>query len=71
MRINLSTSTSETYNINMSTFEDIQPEEFLVLLKNFSIPIDTTVSTSALEQINYICSILHGEYLRQFDELAS
>ena len=71
MRINLATATSETYNINMSTFEDSQPEEFLVILKNFSIPIDATVSTSALERINYICTMLRGEYLIQFDELAS
>ena len=33
-------ATSETYNINISTLEDVQPEEFLVLLNNFRIAID-------------------------------
>ena len=41
------TTTSERYNINMSTFEDRQPEEFLALLKNFMIAIDGTGMMSA------------------------
>ena len=47
MRRNPATSMSETYNINMSTFEDRQPEEFLALLKNFMIAIDGTGMMSA------------------------
>ena len=35
MRRNTSQAISETYNINMSTFNDGQPEKFLTLVKKF------------------------------------
>ena len=62
---------SETYNINMSTFKDVQPEEFLVLLKNFRIAIYGTGTTSPLGKINYLHTMLSGEALREFNGLPS
>ena len=41
-----------TVNINVSIFEDYQPEEFLALLKNYRIAIDGTVRTTPLVTIH-------------------
>ena len=40
MRRNPVSAASETYDLNMATFENGQPEEFLALLKNFKTVID-------------------------------
>ena len=64
---NPTTATSGTYNINMSTLEYSQPEEFLALLNNFRITIDETGTMSPPGQINYLHTMLCGEDLREFD----
>ena len=61
---NPSQSASETYKINISTFNDGQPEEFLALMRNFKITIDGTGTTTASGQINYLYKILCGTSLR-------
>ena len=55
----------------MATFENYQPEEFLGLLNNSRIEINGTGTTSVSGTIKYIRTMLHGESLREFDELAS
>ena len=71
MWIKTTSSTAETYNINISTFKDVQPEEFLALLKNFEIEIDGTGTTSLSGKINYLHTMLLGASLREFDKLSS
>ena len=61
----------ETYNINMPTFKDGQPEEFLALIKNFSIENDGTGMASPPGQIKHLHMMLRGDALREFDEQAS
>ena len=61
MRRNPYMATLETYNINMSTFENGQPEELLALLKYLKISIDGTGTTSPSGRINYLCMVLYGE----------
>ena len=57
---NPTSATSEKYIINISTFEDGQPEEFLALLNNFKIAVDETGTTSPSGIINYLRTILYG-----------
>ena len=40
MRRNPSQSTSETYNMNMSTFDNVQAEELFALLRKLRITIN-------------------------------
>ena len=68
---NPTSATSEKYIINISTFEDGQPEEFLALLNNFNIAVDETGTKYPLDIINYLRTILYGGGIREFDELAS
>ena len=71
MRRNPSLAASKTYNINMNMFDDVQPGELLLLLKNLRIAIDGTRTTTAYGQINYRSTMLRGKTLREFNELQS
>ena len=64
------TTRSETCKINTSTFDYGQPEELLVLLRNFKIEIDRTGTTTASGQINYLHTMIRGKSLRELDKLA-
>ena len=66
---NPTSAASEIYNINMSTFNNGQTEEFLALLKNFKIVVYGTGMTSLSCQINYIRAMLHGQALGEFEEI--
>ena len=71
MQGNSDSETSEMYNINMTTFENGKPEEILTLLNNSKIAIDGTGTTSATGRIEYLRTMLRGEGLREFNELAN
>lgn len=64
------TTASETCKINKSTFDYGQPEELLVLLRNFQIEIDGTGTTTASGRINYLHTMIRGTSLRELDKLA-
>ena len=64
MRRKLTSAMSETHNLNLSMFEDVQPEEFIVLLKNLRTVIVETSTMSQLGRINYLHKMLLGEVLR-------
>ena len=51
-------------------FEHGQLEEFLQLMKNFKRAVDRTGTTVTAGKINYLRTLLRGEALRKFDELA-
>ena len=55
----------------MNTFDDVKPEEFLSLLRNFKIWIDGTGTTTPSGRINYVRTMLRGKALRKFDEKQS
>ena len=59
----------EKYNINMSTFEYGQPEELLAIIKNLKIEIDGIGTTSPSVRINYMCTMIRGEALIEFEKL--
>ena len=64
---NLSDTHSETYKLQIVTFEPGQPEQFFQLLKNFKRAVDWTGTTTAAGNINYLRTLLHGEALQEFD----
>ena len=62
---------AETYEFMMATFEHIQPEELLMLLNNLKTAVDGTGTVTVAGKINYLCKILCGEALQEFNELTS
>ena len=59
------------YKLKIAEFKNSQPEELLVLLENFKTTIDGTGTELVAKPINSICTLLHGEAIREFDEPAS
>ena len=57
-------ATSETYKLKMATFENGQPEYFLMLLKNVKTAIDRTQTSLDVERINHLRTMLRVEALR-------
>ena len=53
----------------MNTLDDGQPEEFVLILKNFKIATDGTYTTTPLVRINYLCTMLRVQELSEFNEL--
>ena len=49
--------------MNMSTFDDGQPEKSLTLLRNFKTAVDGTGMTTPTGRINYLNKIIHGQSL--------
>ena len=62
---------SENYKLKMATFDNGQPEKFLVLTRNSNIEINGTGTITVAGQINYLHMMLPGDYLWEFDKLAS
>ena len=64
-------STSDLYEFKMSLFDNGEPEELLLFVRNFNMTLATsgTIETSA--EIQYLCTLVRGESLRQFDSLSS
>ena len=56
--------------MNISTFNDVKPEEFLTLMRNFKIVIDGTGRNSPSGWIKYLHTMLRGSSLREYDELS-
>ena len=71
MRRNPASVGYETYKFKMTIFEDGRPEDLLQFLNNFNKVIDGTGMTTVTERIYFICTLLRGEALHEFDNLAS
>ena len=64
MRRNLSAPDSETYKLKIATFENVQPEEFLVTMKNLKTTIEKKGNKLVAGRINYIRTMLRVEALK-------
>ena len=55
----------------MPLFDNVKPEEFLLFVKNFKMPLDASGMLSANLNIQYICTQLRGYSLPQFDHFCA
>ena len=55
----------------MKIFQKFQPEYLIALLKDFKKAIDGTGTTTVSGRINYVCTILRREVLREFENMES
>ena len=51
----------------MSLFDHGDPEEFLLFVRNFNMTLTATGTMEMDAKIQYICTLFHGEVLRQFE----
>ena len=64
-------STPYLYEFNMDLFEHGNPEEFLLFICNFNMTLAVTGNLDMEAKIQYLCTLVRGEALRQFDLLSS
>ena len=60
---------SELYEFRMSLFDHSDPEEFLLFAQNFQITLASTGMLETETKVKYLCTLRHGEALRQLDIL--
>ena len=64
-------STSDPYDFKMSLFNNGDPEEFLLFVRNFNITLAASGTLEIGAKIQYIRTIVRGEALRQFESLSA
>ena len=64
-------STSELYEFKMSLFENVEPEEFLLVVRKFNMTFGASGMLEAGAKIQYLGTLFRGESLRQFDSLSA
>ena len=67
----LTSSTSDLYEFNMSLFDHVQPEEFLFFVRKFNTTIAATETLDMSANIQYLRTLVYGESLRQFDSFSA
>ena len=62
-------STSYLYDFKISFFDHDKMEQFLLFIRNFNITLSSTGTLETDGNIQYLCTLVHGEMLHQFDLL--
>ena len=58
---------SDLYKCKMDLFDNGKAEEFLLFVQNFKMMIEDLGTIATNTKLQYICTILHGKALHQFD----
>ena len=61
---------SDLYEIKMALFDNGEPEELLLFICNFCMTLEASGTLKAGAKIQYLCTLVHGEALRQFETLS-
>ena len=64
-------STLDLYEFKMSLFDHGEPGEFLLFIYNFNMTLAATGTLDTDADIQYLCTLVHGEELHKFDMLSS
>ena len=62
---------SDLYEFKMSLFENGEPEELLLFVCNFNMTLVASRALEAGATVQYLCTLVRGEALRQFDSLSA
>ena len=55
----------------MSLFENGEPEEFLLSVRNFNMTLAVSETLEMGAKIQYLRTLVRGEFLRQFESLSA
>ena len=64
-------STSELYDFKGCLFDNGDPEEFFLFMRNFNMTLAASGTLEAGAKYQYICTIVRGEALCHFDLLSA
>ena len=54
----------------MALFDNGDPEEFFLFIRNFKMTPETSVTLAAGANIQYLCTLVRGEVLNQLEMLS-
>ena len=60
-------STSDLYELKMSLFDHVDPEKFLLIIRNSNMNLVATGTLDMDAKIQYLRTLVCGKALRQFD----
>ena len=60
---------SDLYEFKITCSDNRKSEEFLLFMQNFKISVEASGTLAASPKLQYICTQILGEALRQFDAL--
>ena len=63
-------SSPDLYEFKIYLFDNGKSEEFLLFVRNFNMTLAASGTLEADAKFQYLCNILCGEVLRQFDWLS-
>ena len=61
---------SDLYEFKMSLFDNVDPEEFLLFVRNFNMTLTASGMMEMGAKVQYLCTLVDGESLLQFDSLS-
>ena len=67
LRRNPPTQKLDLYQFKMIFFDNGYPEDFLLFIRNFNMAHEASGTILSGLKIQYLCTMVHGEALRQFD----
>ena len=59
----------DLYEFKISLFDNGEPEDFLLFVRNFNMTLAASGRMDASAENQHLCTLVHGEALRQFDSL--
>ena len=68
-RRDLTSEKSGLYELKMALFNIGNPEDFLLFVHNFNTTFEASVTLQAGAKVQFLCTIVRGEVLHQFDLL--
>ena len=67
LRRDMMSQNSDLYENKMALFDNGDPEEFLLFIRNFNMFLKKSGKLTARANIQYLCTLVCGKALRQFD----
>ena len=61
----------DLYEFKTALFDNGEPEEFLLFIRNFNMTLEASGMLAANKNIQYLHMLVRGEVLHQFDTLSS
>ena len=61
----------DLYGFRLSLFDHGESEDFLLFVQNFQMTLAATRTLETEANVQYLCTLVHGKVLRQFDLVSS
>ena len=71
MRRDPASEKPDRYEFKMALFENGNPEWFFLFVRNFNMTIKASVILETAKKVKYICTLVRGDALIQFDWMYS